>query len=297
MQEFEVNGVEEKAETGLSRPLLIQGGLLFALLLALYFPEIKDLIYHWSDKKEYSHGFLIPLISGYVVWTKRRELGMVAADPDIKGIFLLMVGITLLIVGKVAFEPYVRQLSLVVTIMGILYANLGREAMKLLLFPVGYLMFMIPIPYIVMNAVAVSLRLVDAKVTYNALHLLGIPILRDRVTLELPNISLVVADLCTGILSIVAILALAVLYAYMSFRTNIARIALVLVAVPVSIISNMFRLIVTVGLAYFYGEVVLRGVIHEFHGTVNFLVTVVLLVLCGHIVRKIDLRIAGQKNI
>jgi exosortase len=296
MKEFEMNGIAEKVGIGLLRPLLIQGGVLVALLIVMYFSEIKDLVFLWLDKKEYSHGFLIPLISGYVIWLKRTELGKVTANPDIKGLFLFLSGIALLIMGNVAFEPYIRQFSLVITILGIIYFLLGSEFFKMLLFPVGYLIFMIPIPYIIMNTIAVNLRLVDAKITYHFLHFMGIPIMRDGAKLELPNISLLVADLCTGILSIIALLALAVFYAYLTQRTNLARTALIFIAIPVSIIGNMIRLIATVWLAYYFGHAVLEGVIHQFHGTVNFLITVGLLVLCGSFIKRIDLKIAGEKR-
>jgi exosortase len=266
------------------------------LVFVLYFPELSVMVSDWADKKEYSHGFLIPLISGYIIWTKRETFRKSPVMPDLKGIFILLLGIALLMLGHVAFEPYTRRFSFIITILGLIYLLCGSRIVKILLFPLGYLIFMIPLPYVIIKTIAVSLRLVSAKVTYTILKFSGIPIWREGVNLELPNISLVVADLCTGILSLVAITALSVLYAYFTQRNLISRLALVFLSIPIAILSNMFRLIITVGLAYFYGGKILGNVIHQFHGTVNFLLTIFLLILISGLIRKVDLALSKRKS-
>lgn len=271
-------------------------GVLLILVLFLYFPELSSMINDWADKKEYSHGFLIPLISGYIIWTKRDILRTIPVMPDFKGFFILSIGIALLMLAFIAFEPFTRRVSLIITIFGLIYFLSGSRMCKTLLFPVGYLFFMIPLPYIIIKSIAVSLRLISAKITSYTLNLFGIPIVREGVNLELPNISLEVADLCTGILSIVAIAALSVLYAYFTQRHLISKVALVALSIPIAIFSNMLRLITTVALAYFYGGKVLGSVIHQFHGTFNFLITIVLLILLGNLIRKIDLAVSTMKS-
>src|SRR4030067_1627280 len=152
-----------------NRALILKFGVLTALLMALYFPELRSMVITWSDKKEYSHGFLIPLISGYVVWLKRDRLRGTPFICNVKGLFMLVVGIVLLIIGNISFESSIRQYSFILSVMGLIYFMLGIEMYKTLLFPVGYLLFMIPLPYLIMNNIAISLILIDAKVTYNVL--------------------------------------------------------------------------------------------------------------------------------
>lgn len=275
---------------------LLKFGFIVILLSVLYFPEIRDMVFHWVDKKEYSHGFLIPAISLYLVWRKRDELKNISVMPDGKGILLMAAGIVSFVIGNIAFEPSLRQYSLVVTLIGLIYFLSGKEMYKALLFPAGYLLFMVPLPYIIMNTIAMNLRLVNAWVAYSALNFFGIPILREGANLELPSMSLVVADLCTGILSLVAIMALAVFYAYISLKKNIFRVALIFLAVPVAIFSNMLRLIMTVGLAYFYGQRILGDIIHQFHGTVNFFITVFFLVLAGNLINRVETRFNGNRK-
>ncbi len=271
-------------------------GFLTCLIVFLYFPDITSMVSDWASKKEYSHGFLIPIISAYIIWTKRDFLRLSPMQPDARGIFIVITGVALLILGYVAFEPFTRRFSLIVTMLGLIYFLCGSSIARLLVFPAGYLIFMIPIPYIFMKTIAVNLRLISARVTSYTLNLAGIPIVREGVNLELPNISLEVADLCTGILSIVAITALSVLYAYFTQRHLLSKIALVVFSIPLAIFSNMFRLMVTVGLAYSFGEKALGSIIHQFHGTFNFLITIGLLILLGSLIRKIDIRLSAQKS-
>lgn len=274
----------------------IKFGIVSMLVLFMYFPELRSMVIDWSDKKEYSHGFLIPLISGYVIWTHREKLRNIPVIPDIKGLFIMIAGIFLLVSGSVAFEPFTRRFSLIITTLGLVYLLLGSKIYKVLLFPIGYLFFMIPLPYIIIKSISVSLRLVGAKVTYNILSLFGMPIIQDGSNLELPNISLVVGDLCTGILSLVAITAISVIYAYFTQKSLTAKVSLIFMAIPIAILSNMARLVMTVGLAYFYGESILGNVIHQFHGTINFLITVILLVITGNIIRKIDVKLHSRSS-
>lgn len=271
-------------------------GFLVVLVTLLYYPEISFMINEWSNDYWYSHGFLIPLISGYVIWRKRDVLKATPAMPEFKGFFVLLAGISLLMIGYVAFEPFIRRYSIIITIMGLIYFLLGKRILKILLFPVGYLMFMIPMPYIMFKSMAVHLRVISTKVTYSVIELFGIPIIQEGTTLQLPNVTLEVIDWCTGIQSIIAVTAIAVLYAYFTQRSSISRIILVLLAIPIAIIGNMFRLVITVCLAYFYGESVLKGIVHQFQGTINFLFTLFLLVIAGGIVERIEIKLSRKKT-
>jgi len=275
---------------------MLKIGFLALLVFVLYYPDLHSMVAAWVDKKEYSHGFLIPLLSGYIIWRDRDILRNTSAAPDIKGLFLLSAGIFLLVLGNIGFEPFTRGFSLIVTILGLSYFLLGRDMCKKLLFPVGYLVFMIPLPYIIIKSISVNLRLISAKVTYSVLNFMDVPILRDGANLELPQMSLIVGDLCTGILSLVAVMALAVLYAYLTQKHWISRLVLILLAAPIAIFSNMIRLIMTVGLVYLYGQKVLGSLIHQFHGTVNFFITVFLLVLTSKLIKKIDIKISKKAS-
>ncbi len=272
---------------------LIKFFVAISLLLALYFAALSSMVNAWYVDKEYSHGFLIPLISGYLIWTKRAVIRSTPILPDFKGYFILLLGIVLLLLGTIAFEPFTARISFLITVVGLVTLLFGRRLMMVFLFPISYLVFMIPPPHIVMKSIAVGLKLFNARVTARVLTLLGIPVFQEGANLELPNASLVVGDFCTGILSLIAIIAIAVLYAYLTQKSLLSRATLVVLSVPIAILGNTVRLITTVGLTYFYGERVLQSAIHEFHGTVNFLFTILFLALAGKLIRRIDEKITG----
>lgn len=253
------------------------------------------MIHEWLNDYHYSHGFLIPLISGYIIWRNLEALRTSPAIPDFRGFFILLVGISLLVVGYAAFESSIRRYSLIITIMGLIYFLLGKQISKILLFPVGYLIFMIPMPYIFFKSMAVHLRVISTKATYSVIELFGIPIIQEGTTLQLPNATLEVIDWCTGIQSIIAVTAIAVLYAYLTQRSLISRIILIFISIPIAIIGNVFRLVITVYLTYLYGENVLKGLVHQFQGTINFLFTLLLLIIAGSIIKRIEIKLSSKK--
>lgn len=271
--------------------------LLAGLIIFLYYPEIRFLTDQWLHTYEFSHGFLVLLISCYIVWRKRNILRSTPVEPNLKSFFIVLFGIALLLIGYTAFEPFAKRFSLIIIIIGLVYFLLGTKIVKILLFPLGYLIFAIPPPHIVFKSLAVNLRIIDAKATYSIINLLGIPIVREGPSLHLPNITLVVADFCTGILSLIALSAVAVLYAYMSQKHIISKTLLIMIAIPIAIMGNILRTVLVVILAYFYGESALNNAVHVLQGTVNFILTLVMLFILGNLVKKLDNRLCGRSLI
>jgi exosortase len=270
--------------------LYLKVALLSLLVLFLYLPELRSMMTAWSESPEYSHGYLIPLISGYIIWRKVGVLRDMPAKPDFRGFFIVLAGVALLIIGQVGYEHFTMRFSLIVTIVGLVYFLLGNKIVKTLLFPLGYLTFMIPVPYSILKSLAVGLKLFNAKATYAILTLAGMSLVREGTTLELPTCTLLVADFCTGILSLIAISAITVLYAYLTQKSLLSKAILIILAIPFAILGNLGRLVVTVGLAYFYGEKALGSIVHQFQGTVSFLFTISFVFLVGRLLQKLDLK-------
>ena len=272
----------------------LKSALLFAALLFLYFATFADMIDTWRNSEAYSHGFLIPFVSAYLVWSKRKALRSLPRETYPPGFLMLLAGLFMLLAGSLAFDPFTFRLSFLFVLSGLTALFLGREVFRELAFPIGYLFFMIPLPYIVMKSMAVGMKFTYAQLTYLAISGTGVPILMEGVCLQLPNARLVVGDYCTGVLSIVAITAISTLYAYLSQRTFLCRTLLVILAVPLAMLGNMLRLVSTVWLTYIYGPRVLDSAIHEYHGLFNFLITMVFLVLLAKGVSVIDRKLAEE---
>ncbi|HET8531521.1 MAG TPA: exosortase/archaeosortase family protein, partial [Methylomirabilota bacterium] len=153
----------------------------------------------------------------------------------------------------------------------------GFAALRRVWVGLAYLLFMVPLPYLTVKMLTYQSRLLDAGITAAALRRLGVPVLQDGVMLHLANITLEVADDCSSVPAIAALIALGVAYGLLRPRPVWSRITLALAAAPLGLLANIARLILTALAAYLAGPVALGNVIHQFAGTTVFLATILLL--------------------
>lgn len=261
-----------------------------ALLWALYGDILVRMAVQWYEDPDYSHGFLVPLLSAYFVWERRRRLAALPPRPDLLGAVLLTAGLLALILGVGGAELYLQRSSLLVVLAGLALLLLGREHLRVLAFPILFLAFMVPLPAIVVNAVAFPLQLVAAKTATFCLFNLGVPVLREGNVILLPGTRLEVAEACSGIRSLQALLALGCLYAYFFESVWWKRGLLVLLAVPIAIVANAFRVAGTGLLAQAWGTEAAEGFYHGFSGWLVFVAAWLLLVACGAVLSRLGRR-------
>jgi exosortase len=179
------------------------------------------------------------------------------------------------------------RFSMLVVLGGIILFLLGKECFKTLLFPLAFLIFMIPIPSVLMDRITFPMQLFASKVAARSLDLIGIPVLREGNIIQLANTSLEVAEACSGIRSLISLLALSVVFAYFSQNTTWKRIVLVLSTFPIAIIANAARVTGTGILAHHYGDQVAQGFFHGFSGWILFVVAFACLFVFGSILSKL----------
>lgn len=249
-----------------------------AAALGLYAPVLVGMTKEWSEFPSLSHGFAVPVISAYLLWHRRQLLAQARFEASTAGLPLIMVALGMLVIGSLGGEPFVARLSLPLVLFGTVLFLVGTRVARHARVAIAYLAFMIPLPYLTLKALTYESRLFDAGLTATALRWLNVPVLRDGVMLHLPNMTLEVADDCSSIPAIAALLALGAAYSQMQERPTWIRVALTLSAAPLGLLSNIVRLIFTSLGAYYLGPIALNNVIHKFNGTSVFLATVVLLV-------------------
>ncbi len=247
--------------------------------LALYARVIAGMAVEWSEFPSLSHGFAVPLISAYLLWSRRRLLVETPIEGSLVGLPVIGLALAMLVIGSLGGEPFVARISLPLVLLGTVLFLMGARVTRNAWVAIGYLAFMIPLPYLTLKALTYQSRLFDAGITARALGWLGVPVLRDGVMLYLPNMTLEVADDCSSVPAIAALLALGAAYSQMQARPTWARALLTLAAAPLGLLSNIIRLILTSLSAYYFGPIALNNVIHKFNGTSVFLVTVLLLVV------------------
>lgn len=246
--------------------------------LALYIPVIAGMAADWIEFPSLSHGFAVPLISAYLLWNKRRLLAEAPVEGSLTGLPVVVLALGMLVLGSLGSESFIARLSLPIALLGVVLFLMGGQVTRHAWIAIAYLAFMIPLPYLTLKAITYQSRLFDAGLTATALGWMGVPVLRDGVMLQLPNMTLEVADECSSVPAIAALLALGAAYAQLQARPTWIRVVLTLAAAPLGLLSNIVRLIVTSLGAYYLGPIALNNVIHKFNGTTVFLATVVLLV-------------------
>jgi len=260
---------------------------LAGLLGLLYHHILLKMGMQWNDDPDYSHGFLVPALVSYFVWERWDRLKGGRLAPSLWGIGLLGLGLLILVIGSVGAELYLQRSSLIIVLAGLVLLMLGPRALKTLLFPIAFIFFMIPLPAIVVNAVAFPLQLFAARTAEFCLFNFGIPVLREGNVIVLAGTTLEVAEACSGIRSLQALLALGTVYAYFSQRAMWKRWTLVLLSIPIAIAANAFRVSGTGVLANYWGSQAAEGFYHTFSGWLIFVVAFLLLLGCGGILTKI----------
>ncbi|MBI5141755.1 MAG: exosortase/archaeosortase family protein [Nitrospirae bacterium] len=263
-----------------------ESGLLALLLAAAYFQVIARMVAHWDADPNYSHGFIVPFISAYFLWQEKDRLSGIRQVPSSRGLLVLAAGLLLYILAFLAAELFTMRISLLVCLAGVIIISYGMAFFRAVLLPYCYLYFMIPLPYLLYDAVAFPLKLFVAKYSVITMQLIGISVLREGNIIILPNTTLEVADACSGIRSLMSLLALGVAYAHFSQRKLSRKIMLVASTIPIAIFANSIRVIGTGVLARFYGAKVAEGFFHEFAGLVIFAVSIALLIGIGALLSR-----------
>lgn len=269
------------------RAPLLKLAIIVICLLLLYFRILQGLVSDWVRMPDFSHGFLIPIVSLYFVYERRKQYSVLSPSSHWAGLALLLFGVMLYLLGNLAAEFFTMRFSMLVVLGGIILFLLGKEFFKTLLFPLVFLVFMIPIPSVLMDRITFPMQLFASKVAARSLDLIGIPVLREGNIIQLANTSLEVAEACSGIRSLISLLALSVVFAYFSQNTTWKRIVLVLSTFPIAIIANAARVTGTGILAHHYGDQVAQGFFHGFSGWILFVVAFVCLFIVGSLLSKV----------
>jgi exosortase D (VPLPA-CTERM-specific) len=230
----------------------------------------------WWNDPNYSHGFLIPIITAYLIWEKRSALRAIPANASPWAIPVLGIASLLYIAGQVAGELYTQRISFVMMLAGLVLAFRGMKWWSRIWAPVIYLVLMIPLPYIVYDAIAFPLKLLATKAATVALQHLGQVIYSEGNLLYLPGITLEVADACSGIRSLVSVLALSVVIAKYTQERYFFRFLVVFLSIPVVIATNILRIAGT-GLLARRSPELSEGFFHAFSGEAIFLTGLVIL--------------------
>jgi exosortase len=258
--------------------------ILLALLLSiLYFYTFVWLANTWFTDPVYSHGILIPIVSLFLAWKKMRDRGIHDADPFKPGIIPLTFGILLYIIGSITIFPFLSAISFIFVLCGLILYLHGNEMMRLLLFPVLFLIFAIPIPWV--PAITSILQSISARYSALCLEMLGIAVMRTGSEIQLENCSFSIGLPCSGIATLISLLAVSAIFIYLLKCPLPKRVALFCITIPVAIVANIIRVTSIILIADHYGVDVAMKLFHNFSSPVLFILAVIFPIIFSKLMR------------
>ena len=268
------------------RTLWWQPLILILLIGWLYSTILLHLMLQWRNDSNFSHGFLVPLFSLFVVWRDRSRLRSLPREPSSWGLLIIAFSLGVLVVGVLGAELFLARISLLFLVGGLILVFFGASYFFALFFPLSVLLLMIPIPTIIFNEITLPLQILASKLAAAALPWLGVPVLREGNIINLPAMSLEVVDACSGIRSLLSLITLAVIYGYVMTSLRWVRVVLAFAAIPIAIVANSLRIVVTGLLVQYWDPGKAEGFFHIFSGWLVFLIAVVMLCLLQQLLAR-----------
>ncbi len=235
------------------------------IFLVCYAGVIIKLFSVWQTSYIYSYGFLVPFISIYMLLLTKERLKTATKSPNLMfGLPVLLSSIIILILGISIKTLSVQAFSLVLSVAGLTLLLFGLETFSVAWFPIAYLLLMVPFWDRLTEPLNNPLQYFSAVIGTGILNVIGIPVYRSSVFIELPNITLEVARVCSGVNNLIAVVAIAIPLAYLTIQKWKKRILLVGVAAIIAVLANGLR-VGFIGILAYYGSA------GDFHGPYHLL--------------------------
>lgn len=245
--------------------------VILLLTLLAFAPALPALVRAWRGAEYHAYAFLVPVVSAAIALWLRPALARVSRQRDARGLALLGASFALFVAGFLSATPTAIGIAVVGAVAGTALALRGADALRTLAFPVGYLLFMVPLPHAFVDPLIAQLRLLMTALAVRLLQLFALPVMHEGNVVVLPQERLFVAEACSGINSLLALLPAAILLGYFR-RQRGARIALVAAVVPIALFWNLVRLLGTTlaALELPNQPAVTGGPLHELAGVLTF---------------------------
>src|SRR5581483_5889433 len=258
---------------------MIAFALVAGVVAWMYGRILSGLAAEWASSPDASYGLVLAGVAAYLLWQRRHAF---AGAIDANGsralpLAALGAGAALFVAGQLSADLFLTRLSLVVVAAAAIGFLAGTRALRTIAAPLAFLAMAVPLPAILVNAVTLPLQLVASRLAESTLTLAGVPVFRDGNVLALPSATLEVAQACSGLRSLVSLLAIGVLLAWMTRGGALRRAAIVALAVPIAIVMNGWRIAATGIACETFGPRAASGAWHEFMGWATFVLSVMVL--------------------
>ena len=262
------------------------GLALAAAIVLMYAGVLQSLVRQWSSDDNYSHGFFVLPLAAYFAWERRGALAAAARKPSVLGLVVILGSLVVWAAGLLGAELFLTRISMIGVTAGTVLFVWGWLHLRILLFPILFLLLMVPLPAIIFNQIAFPLQLVASQAGEVVIATAGIPVLREGNVLQLPSQTLEVAEACSGIRSLVSLLMLAIVLGYFTERRTGVRVLIAFAAIPIAILANAARVAGTGLAAEWVSPAAAEGFFHTFSGWLVFVVAFAGLLIVQHLLGR-----------
>ncbi len=267
-----------------------------AAFLALFWPTFQWMADRFDAPDSfYSHGWLVPLAGAWLVWQRRDALSRAALSPSYRGLLLLVPAVTLHFLAVWSRLHVLSGLMCLAAVWGLVWTFWGGEAVRALRFPLAFLLFMVPLPSVLLLGASFYLKLAAAWLATGALHFAGIPAIQEGSLIRLPHLTMLIDDACSGLRSLLSLVALATLWTSLLpacpagaagrpvATARWKKFVVVAASLPISLAANMVRILVLTAIALLWGRAAAEGFLHYGSGLVVFGIALAALAWLGRV--------------
>jgi len=266
-------------------------------MLVLYLPTLYTLFTGIWSTESYAHG---PIILALSIWLLTRQWPeMTAAATGVRhpaGWPLFAFGLLLYVIGRSQDVLMFEMASFIVVLASQLLIWYGGVALRVQWFPFFFLLFMIPLPGVIVDTVTMPMKMAVSYATEHLLYWVGYPIARTGVILQIGQYQLMVADACAGLQTLLTLESLGLFYLNVVRHTSPVRnVVLALLIIPISFTANVIRVIALTLITYYFGDAAGQGFLHGFAGMVLFVSALCLIICVDSVLQYLVKQRSGAK--
>ncbi len=263
--------------------------ILTIVFIACYYPTFQWLDFKYSgDESYFSHGYLIPFVSAYLIYLKRDELAHTVLSSSSSGLLIILLAISAHVFGVLGYINFISAFSMILFLAGCSLYLLGSAVTRIIAFPLSYLVFMCPVPDNFINLIALPSKSISTTIALKIMDVIGIPYIQEGFRIVLIHSTYIVGAPCNGMRSIISFLALGALFVTMT-RASFWKKSLFLAAIPpVAIALNGVRIAILLLIAHKYGQAAAspESYLHDGSGLVVFVIGFILMIVVNRFMHE-----------
>jgi exosortase D (VPLPA-CTERM-specific) len=261
-----------------SRLIWLTFACLAGLLGFIYYEGLSELVRIWGIREEYSHGYLIPFITLFLIWQRKDLLERISFNGSWAGLVLVVLGLALFMLGNLSTLFLIVQYSFLVVILGLGLSYCGLRGFKIIAVPLLFLAFMIPLPSFFLTEISTRLQFISSEIGVWVIRLFGISVYLEGNVIDLGSMKLQVVEACSGLRYLFPLMTLGFIAAYF-FKTAFWKRAFVFLStIPLTVLMNSFRIGMIGVMVEYWGKDMAEGFLHDFEGWAVFMACTAVLV-------------------